>query len=219
MPFEAIIFDLDGTLLDTLEDIADATNAALSAFGLPTHPVDAYRYFVGDGVGHLVRRIVPEASRDDDALGESLREAFAANYAKCWSAKTQPYEGIPEMLDALSEKGIRKAVLSNKPERFTRDCVDGLLTDWTFDLVLGLNDDTPRKPDPTGARRILEHWGIPAESVLYVGDTATDMKTASAAGLYPLGVLWGFRDGEELQAAGARRLASHPREIVEMIET
>ena len=108
MPFEAIIFDLDGTLLDTLEDIADATNAALSAFGLPTHPVDAYRYFVGDGVGHLVRRIVPEASRDDDALGESLREAFAANYAKCWSAKTQPYEGIPEMLDALSEKGIRK---------------------------------------------------------------------------------------------------------------
>lgn len=217
MSFQAVIFDLDGTLLDTLEDIADATNRALSAFGFPVHPVDAYRYFVGDGVATLVSRVVPESHRQNEALAAALGEAFAANYAECWAAKTRPYPGISEMLDRLSAAGIPMAVLSNKPDRFTQDCVSGLLSDWHFDVVLGHGGSIPRKPDPTGSRRILDHWDLPPGEVLYVGDTSTDMKTACAAGVYPLGVLWGFRPAEELRAAGARRLVSHPREIVDIL--
>ena len=218
MSLQAVIFDLDGTLLNTLEDIADATNRGLAAFGFPTHPTEDYRFFVGDGVGMLVKRVVPETYREDEALAASLAESFAANYAECWARKTHPYDGVSEMLDQLSTASIPMAVLSNKPDRFTQDCVSGLLSDWQFDIVMGHGDLVPRKPDPTGAKRILAHWGISSEEVLYVGDTGTDMKTAVAAGMMPLGVLWGFRPEEELRTAGAKKLVSHPREIPEILD-
>ncbi len=217
MPYRAIIFDLDGTLLDTLEDLTDTANHVLATRGFPTHPVDAYRYFVGDGAAMLIRRALPEAHRDDETH-RTCHEAFLREYGQSWKVKTRPYEGVPEMLDALAARKLKMAILSNKPHQFTGQCVEELLPDWTFDLVLGQRAEVPRKPDPAGAREVAETLAIPAADFLYLGDTATDMKTAVGAGMFPVGVLWGFRPAEELRASGARALIEHPTEVLALLD-
>jgi len=217
MPYRAIIFDLDGTLLDTLEDLADTANRVLAARGFPTHEVDAYRYFVGDGAAMLIRRVLPEEHRDDETHRTCL-EAFLREYGQSWKVKTRPYDGVPEMLDALAARGLKMSILSNKPHEFTGQCVDELLPDWTFDLVLGQRYEVPRKPDPAGALEVAENLAIPPADFLYLGDTATDMKTAVAAGMFPVGALWGFRPAEELRESGARVLIERPMEVLELLE-
>ncbi|MHC4933228.1 MAG: HAD family hydrolase [Planctomycetota bacterium] len=213
----AVMFDLDGTLLDTLEDLADSMNAVLERLGLPGHPVEAYRHFVGDGMPNLVRRALPDDRRDGAAV-ELGSQAMREEYGTRWRAKTRPYDGVPELLDALLDRGLGVTILSNKPDDFTRMTVEALLPHWDFRVVRGVLPEVPRKPDPTAALRIAEELGIPPGEFLYCGDTDTDMRTAVAAGMVPLGALWGFRDAEELRAAGASVLLERPQDLLALID-
>jgi phosphoglycolate phosphatase len=214
--FRAVIFDLDGTLLDTLEDLADSVNTVLAGHNFPIHDVESYRYFVGDGLPTFIARVLPQERRDDDTIKECVRE-FREEYGRKWNVKTKPYDGVTEMLDGLTIRHLKMAVLSNKPDDFTKKCVAELLSRWTFEIVLGHHSGIPPKPDPTGAHQIAEYLSIPPSQILYVGDSAIDMKTAIAAGMYPLGVLWGFRSREELEANGARALVERPQEILTIL--
>lgn len=217
-PARAVIFDLDGTLLDTLDDLADSMNTVLRDHGLPPHPVDSYRRFVGDGVTNLVLRALPETARAradrEPAWLRALVEAMRSEYGRRWSGKTRPYPGVPELLAALRGRGIRLAVLSNKPHDFCGTITDHFLGRHTFDRVLGARAGVPHKPDPAGVLEILKAFGLPATAVLYVGDSSTDMDTARAAGLVAVGVLWGFRSRDELTEHGATILLDHPGDLL-----
>ena len=217
MRFKAVLFDLDGTLLDTLEDIADAANRVLVKNGFPVHPRDAYRYFVGSGSAILIRRALPAKARSESTIQRCL-EGFLLDYGKNWKVKTAPYAGIPEMLDALVKMGIRLAVLSNKPHRYTLECIDQLLDNWRFEVVLGQRPNVARKPDPAGALETAELMNLSPGEFLYLGDTAIDMKTATAAGMAPIGALWGFRPDELTQGGGSALIRS-PLEILPWFTT
>ncbi len=217
MPYKAVLFDLDGTLLDTLEDLGNAANRVLEQNGFPTHKMDIYRQFVGDGAKKLITRVLPEDKRKDTIIHSCL-DAFLEDYGKNWNVKTRPYDGIPELLDALTARKLKMAVLSNKPHESTKRCVAGLLPNWNFDVILGQRDDAPRKPDPTGALEIAEKLNIAPSDFLYLGDTAIDLQTSIAAGMFPVGVLWGFRTTEELQENGAKVLISQPLEILNLLD-
>ncbi|MCF6159475.1 MAG: HAD family hydrolase [wastewater metagenome] len=210
--FKAIIFDLDGTLLNTLEDLGNAVNHVLGKKGFPTHSLDAYRYFVGNGTIMLIHRALPENKRNEDTIRICVRE-FREEYGRNWNKKTALYDGVTEMLDTLTEYGLKMAILSNKPDDFTKRCVTEFLPQWTFDMILGQQDSLPLKPDPAGAMAITRYFGISPSHVIYLGDTAVDMKTAVAAGMFPIGALWGFRTGQELSENGAQALIKKPQEI------
>ncbi len=216
---QGAVFDLDGTLLDSLEDIANAANAVLAAHGLPVHPVDAYRLFVGDGVRRLVHRLVPLEHRADTALIEALLAEYAQQYHRAWNVKSRLYDGIEELLDALVQRRIRMGVLSNKPQAATRQCVDYYLGRYPFAAVLGQQADRPPKPDPTGVRELVAQLEVPPEACCYLGDTAVDMQTAREAGMFAVGATWGFRDVEELRDAGAQAIIHHPRELLPLIDS
>ena len=211
----AAIFDLDGTLLDTLDDLADSANEALTAAGLPPHPVDAYRTFVGDGIHTLVQRILPAGNSDDEMVGEVLA-LYRAAYGRRWNNKTRPYAGITETLHDLSFMPVKLAVLSNKPQTFTELCMAHHLPGNHFEIVLGQRDSVPRKPDPAGALEISSSFRVSPGEVLFIGDTKTDMDTATAAGMRAVGVSWGFRPVEELRAHGAEVVVNHPAELLEL---
>jgi len=216
MSFAALIFDLDGTLLDTLEDLADSMNTALADAGYPVHAKEAYRYFIGDGIENLVRRALPEADRDQANVTRNMA-AMEEVYDQRWNLKTKPYAGVPELLDALSQRQIPQAILSNKPDPFTQLTVSELLPQWSFAPIRGARPDTPRKPDPAGALLIAAELGLDPGSCLYVGDTDTDMQTANRAGMYALGATWGFRTGEELRQSGAQVLLDEPLDLLDLL--
>ena len=217
MQWKAVCFDLDGTLLDTLEDLCDSVNRVLTSMGFAIHPPDAYRYFVGDGTVTLVRRALPEGKRDEKTIAACL-EAFVEDYRRNWKVKTHPYQGVPEMLDALTMRGFKLSVLSNKPDYFTKLCVSELLPNWSFDEVFGQRDGIARKPDPAGALEIAERLNVPPENFLYLGDTSIDMKTAAAAGMFGVGVLWGFRTEEELRQSGAQAIIERPQDLLKLLD-
>ena len=217
MDFKAVLFDLDGTLLDTLEDISLSMNAVLSRHGFPTHDMDAYRYFVGDGAGMLVRRAIPERIQDEEIVGKYIKE-FLDGYDGGQNLNTRPYPGIEETLNGLSERRIRLAILSNKPHKATIDFVTKFLGKWKFDIVFGERDGVPRKPDPAGALQVARFFELESRKILYVGDTGVDMKTAVAAGMYPVGALWGFRSRDELENSGAKVMIKRPQEILEIVD-
>jgi phosphoglycolate phosphatase len=212
-----VIFDLDGTLLDSLEDIADSANLVLAERGHPVHAVDAYKYFVGDGAPTLIHRILPEQCRTEEEEAVCLQR-YREVYAVRWNLKTAPYPGITAMLGAMAARGIRLGVLSNKPHDATEECVQGFLCDVRFHIVQGQTSDYPRKPDPAGALALARAFGLAPKECMYVGDTATDMQTAVRAGMNPVGVLWGFRQAEELTLNGAKRLVAHPSELIPLLE-
>ncbi|MCX6908944.1 MAG: HAD family hydrolase [Verrucomicrobia bacterium] len=213
MKYKAVLFDLDGTLLDTLEDLADSMNASLARVGAPPHPVANYRYFVGDGVLTLCHRVLP-ADRRDEATIKAAAAAMRDEYGQRWAAKTRPYPGIPELLDALTARGVAMAVLSNKNNDFTKLCVEKLLGRWRFDAVQGLDETIHKKPDPSGALSVAQRLKLAPADFLYLGDTNTDMKTAVAAGMFPVGALWGFRTAEELTTHGAKVLIAQPMDLL-----
>ncbi len=217
MTLHAAIFDLDGTLLDTLDDIANAANRVLAARGFPTHHNAHYRTFIGEGVVRLILRALPETHQDEPTVQACVR-AYGQEYERSWNAQTQPYAGVPEMLDSLMVRGVKLAVLSNKPDRFTQRCVDELLARWAFDVVLGASDQFPRKPDPSAALEIARRLGLPPGDCLYAGDSGVDMQTACAAHMYSVGVLWGFRSREELVQNGAQLRINKPSELLEFLD-
>jgi len=217
MNFQAVIFDLDGTLLNTLDDIANSVNAMLLKYGFPTHDVNAYRYFVGDGATMLVFRALPAEKRNDDVIAECLR-AFLDDYDHTWDQNSRIYDGIPELLDVLTIRHVKMAILSNKPDDFTKRCVHKLLAGWRFEVVLGQRNGIPQKPDPSGAHEIAEILGILPARVLYLGDTAIDMKTAVHAGMFPLGALWGFRPADELLEHGAGAIIKKPMALLNYLD-
>jgi phosphoglycolate phosphatase len=216
--FQAILFDLDGTLLDTLADIANSTNAALKRFGFPRHPVDAYRYFLGDGGDSLVRRVVPKRHHDSETL-DKCSKAILDEYEKRWAENTRPYPGIPELLGELENRDIPKVVLSNKPDAFAKIVVEKLLPDFHFQIIRGAKPSVPVKPDPAAALQIADELHIPPQRFIYLGDTNTDMQTAKAAGMFGAGALWGFRTAEELSANGAKVLLKTPQDVLTLLDT
>ena len=211
MSFRAAIFDLDGTLADTLATIAGVVNHALRSLELPEHSLDEFKGMVGEGVAVLCRRALPpgrEASFDE--LLARVRARYAAHYLDA----ARLYDGIRELLDQLKRRGAKLAVLSNKPDALTVKTIEGLGISERFDAIVGQRDGVPPKPEPTSARLVQRELGVAADEVLYVGDSAIDMDTARNAGFAPLGVLWGFRGRDELAAHGARWLVATPAEIV-----
>ena len=216
MPYCAVLFDLDGTLLDTLEDLADSTNAALTALGFPTRPTDEFRVLVGDGIRNLALRALPPGHKDADTVERCVR-LTRAEYGRRWDVKTRPYPGIPELLDELARRAVKTAILSNKPDAATREVVAKLLPDWHFGVVLGARDGVPLKPDPAAALEAVAALGARPDQVLYVGDTNTDMQTARAARMRAVGALWGFRTAEELLSTGAQDLIARPQDLLPLL--
>lgn len=209
---KAYIFDLDGTLLNTLKSLSDSFNRALVQLGYPTHPMEAYRYFIGDGLRKCVERILPEASRSEDNILQMM-QVQQADYTESWQVDAGPYDGIVSMLEELTAGGFPLAVLSNKNHPFTVRCIDHFFPEIRFDRVQGFSEVVPHKPDPTGALLIAKDLGLAPAEIAFVGDTHTDMNTATASDMTGIGVLWGFRDYQELNESGAKHIIEYPSEL------
>lgn len=218
MHYRAALFDLDGTLLNTLDDLADSANLTLRRMGAPVHPVDAYRYFVGEGMVMLARRALPAGRRDEPTIERFVAD-MRRTYAVRQTMKTRPYEGVDIMLYELARRGTALAILSNKPDDAVQSIVAAMLPSHHFAFVRGVLPDVPRKPDPAGALLVAQRMGLPPEAFCYVGDTATDMQTAVAAGMYPVGAAWGFRDERELREHGAAVVVHTPLELLALWDT
>lgn len=215
--YRGIIFDLDGTLIDSLEDIADAMNYTLAEFGFPTHNYDAYKYFVGNGLMNLVKASIPPSALENRQLLPLCFETMIDRYQKYLLHKTHLYPGIKELLDVLVSKNLKMAVLSNKADKLTQQICSALLKEWPFDIVMGATEDFPRKPHPDSSLFIAKKLNITPENMIYMGDSNVDMKTANAAGMFPVGVTWGFRTREELREAGAQLIIDKPLELIKNI--
>ncbi len=211
-----VIFDMDGTLLDTMERIALVMNTVLSRHRLPVHEMVRYRRFVGDGIRVLVTKALPETHRDEETI-----QRFIAEVKEIYDGErlkgTPAYPGIPELLTELDRRGIHKAILSNKEEKFTRAHAEIDLPQFTFDPIVGARPDLPLKPAPDGALLIARQWGLSPAEILLIGDMPADVLTAQAAGMPCVAALWGFSDKEDLVAAGATVFAEHPEDIVAML--
>ncbi len=215
MTYRAVLFDLDGTLADTLQDLAAAMNWTLQQLGLPTHSIEAYRSWIGGGSREMTRKCVPQERHDN--LDE-VYELMTKRYSEHQLDTTRLYPGIAELLDGLCARDIKLSVLSNKNHPSTVAICDALLYKWPIAAVYGARAEVPIKPDPSGADDIVSALEVPARQFVYLGDTDIDMQTAVAANMYPVGVLWGFRNAEELNAAGARLLLNHPTELLDFLD-
>lgn len=214
----AVIFDLDGTLSDSIASIKYCGDRALEPFGYGPFPESDYKYFVGDGAANLIKRALQAGG--DERL-EHFEEAFAL-YREYFAAdcmyQVKPYDGISELLAALKEKGMKIAVLSNKPHDQTIDVIETLFGKGYFDMVQGQKDGLPIKPDPSGVFAILRQLDLTVNDILYLGDTATDMKTGKSAGAFTVGALWGFRDRKELEEGRADAIIAHPLELLKLVD-
>jgi phosphoglycolate phosphatase len=214
MRFSAAIFDLDGTLIDSLNDIGTSMNNALAAHGLPTHPIERYRQFVGEGVEVLTRK----ASGDHPTLQPAVLATYRGLYAENLFGHTQPYAGIAELLATLDALPIQLAVLSNKPHVSTQRLVAALFHDVNFGAVYGQRVEVARKPDPAAALIIADDLGVQAQTCVFIGDSAIDMQTANAAGMFAVGVTWGFKTRDELLEFGAHAVIDTPHELLAVLQ-
>ncbi len=212
----AVIFDLDGTLLNTLGDLRAATNHALEVRGLPPHSMEEIRQFIGNGIRLLICRAMPEGTPEAEI--DAALDDFKAYYAAHIHDRTVPYDGIPQLLTALRKRGIQVAVLSNKIDSASQELIEYFFPGKT-DVVFGEHVGVPRKPDPTSCRMVMQQLGVQPEQVLYVGDSGTDMQTAKNAGLYAVGVTWGFRSKEVLLKYGADVLVHRPEQILQILDS
>lgn len=211
----AVMFDLDGTLADTLRDIADAANWALATLGRPPRPLADYRYLAGQGVDHLIAEALGPSHHH---LHADARRLYLDRYDAHKYDHTGPFPGMPELLDALTDQGVVLAVVSNKPHDATRQVVADLFGRWPFAAVYGARPGVPLKPDPAAALAICDELRLPPSEWLYVGDTRADMLTGRAAGMTTVGVLWGFRDEPELRDSGAHAIIRRPDELLPLLD-
>lgn len=216
MTTELIIFDLDGTLLNTLADLAVSTNYALCRHGYPGHELQDYRYFVGDGITKLIERALPAEARKESVILR-VREEFVGYYQRHKTDLSHPYPGIPELLHQLQALNIRLAVASNKYHQGTTELIRHYFGSDLFAVVSGQRDNVPAKPHPAMVGDILHQTGAKKEHTLYVGDSGVDMQTARNSGLTAIGAAWGFRPRQELEDNGAYRIIKHPRELCQFI--
>jgi phosphoglycolate phosphatase len=213
MEFDGVIFDLDGTLVDTLEDIGDAMDRVLAREGAPGHTYEEYRYLIGHGIRNLVAEALPAELRSDERVARCY-ERMIDDYGRNSLVKTRPYEGVPELVRALRAGGVPLAIHSNKSEALTRDIVAALLDPDDFVAVHGARPDAPLKPDPAVALAIAARFGLPPARVVYLGDSLVDMRTAAAAGMIAVGAAWGFRTREELVESGAAAVIDAPLDLL-----
>lgn len=218
--FQGLIFDLDGTLLYTLEDIADAENGALAELSLPPLPVDEFRLIVGGGADNIAKKLMPAEMQSEQNI-RTFVDRFRFFYNLIWNNKTRPYDGITDLIETLLKKGLRLAVLSNKPEEFAMKIVDYYFPDWQginrpliFSHVIGQRVDYAVKPDPTQALKIASDWNLKPEEIGFIGDSDIDIITAKNAGMVAIGAAWGFRGEEELVSSGADIIVKTPSDLL-----
>jgi len=217
---EAVIFDLDGTLLDSIEDIAEASNRVYGSRGLAPFSIEEMKRLVGEGAEELVRKVFAARgipAPGDDEIAAILRD-YRREYETVWRAHSRPYAGVPELLSGLARSGVRTAVLSNKAQMFTAVMVAELFPAHHFDIVRGALPGVPLKPDPAPALAIAAELGVAPAACAFVGDTSIDMLTARAAGMCAVGARWGFRTAEELRSSGADILAASPTDILSLLQ-
>ena len=207
-----VIFDLDGTLLNTIADLAQSTNYALRTCGYPEHPLSAYPFMVGNGINKLFERALPDGEKSEANILR-MRQAFIPYYDEHNADRSTPYPGIPELLDKLQQAGIRTAVASNKYQAATTKLIAHYFPHIRFTAVLGQRESIPVKPDPAIVHDILRTTDVPKAEVLYVGDSGVDMQTAMNAGVTACGVTWGFRPRTELEMFGPAHIVSQADEI------
>lgn len=215
---KAVIFDLDGTLTNTLKSLWKSTNMALATAGLPSHEIDSYKYFAGNGAKELIRKSLIADGDTELVHFDSVMEAYNRIFEEYCMYEVKPYDGIRELLKALKEKGLHLAVNSNKPQPRTIDVVEEIFGKDTFDLLVGQCEERRRKPAPDGVNYILEQLHLNKEDVLYIGDTCTDMQTGKSAGVFTVGALWGFRDRQELVENHADAIIEKPLELLQYID-
>lgn len=216
MSKKAVIFDLDGTLLNTYEDLANAVNFALKKNGLPTHPAEKYKIFAGNGTDMMITRALPEDKRNDETL-KKVRELYFEYYDAHSGECTRPYDGIVELLNELKSRGMKLAVVSNKIDFMTRAVVKEYFGDDMFDFVTGQCDGIIPKPDPSMVFKVLKQFGVTADECVFVGDSGVDAETGKNANMFTVGVLWGFRDKKELMECGASVVISKADELLNYV--
>ncbi|MFR5252381.1 MAG: HAD family hydrolase [Butyricicoccus sp.] len=216
MKMTTAIFDLDGTLLNSLGDLCDSVTYAVEKHGFPPVSMEQTRIRIGNGVRKLVERSIPEESRTDEMIDICLAD-FRAFYGEHMMNRTHPYEGIVSVLETLKENGVTVGVLSNKYDSAAKALIEHYFGDLVY-ITYGERPNIPRKPDPTSVLQLLDELGGDKETTLYIGDSATDMQTAVNAGLTAIGVAWGFRSAEELRASGADALAYEPSDLLPLFE-
>ncbi|MDE5417364.1 HAD family hydrolase [Labilibaculum sp. DW002] len=215
--YKGVVFDLDGTLANSIEDIADSMNKVLQEKNLDTHDYITYKTFVGRGIKSLVENALPKSHRDASFIEECFQRMMEVYDDNC-IAKTALYPGISDLLNSLRDRNLKIAIFSNKANELTQKVVNVLLANWQLEMVIGAGGDIPRKPDPKGALLISEKMGIAPEELMYVGDSGVDMETANNSGMHAVGVLWGFRDMEELLENGAQTIIHHPMDLIQSLD-
>ncbi len=212
---KAVLFDLDGTLINTIDDLSDAVNYALTKAAYPLHEVSEYKLMVGNGMRKLIERALPEDLRDDATIRRVLAD-FMEYYNAHSVDKTVPYEGLPEIVKEIRKKGYLTAVVTNKEEKAAKQILSSLYPD-SFDLIIGQRDDLPPKPDPAAALLAMKTLGVTSEECIFIGDSGVDIETAVNSGAFPVGVLWGFREEPELRENGAKAIVSNPKDILQVL--
>ena len=215
MKYKGIIFDLDGTLVNSLEDISDAMNSVLTGLNYPTHTYDTYQYFIGSGLRNLVTKALPASNNNDEQI-ETCFESMVKGYRETCTLKTKPYEGIIELLDNLVSRNIKLAVFSNKADELTKKITSEIFPDY-FDASVGLSLESLKKPNPFEALTISKNWNLKPEEIIFIGDSDIDIQTAINANMLPVGVTWGYRTEEELKASGAKLVIHNPLELYEIL--
>ena len=212
---KAVIFDLDGTLLNTIDDLGDSVNYVLKKHNYPTFSIEEYKYKVGNGMRKLIERSLPKHEQTDEKIEKILAE-FMAYYGEHKMDKTAPYDNIEQLLKTLKQKGIKTAVVTNKAHISAKPLMDEVFPNL-FDAVIGQKDGVPTKPDPTSVFAVMKELGVSSDECLYLGDSGVDMQTAKNAGIFGIGVLWGFRKADELIENGAKKLINNPQELLELL--
>ncbi|SHL47532.1 HAD family hydrolase [Flavobacterium saccharophilum] len=215
MKYKGIIFDLDGTLVNSLEDISDAMNTVLTNLNYPTHTYDAYQYFIGSGLRNLVSKALPASNNSENEI-EVCFENMIAEYREICTLKTKPYAGIVELLDNLVSRDIKLAVFSNKADELTKKIASEIFPNY-FNTAVGLSSETLKKPNPFEALEISKNWNLKTEEIIFIGDSDIDMLTATNANMFPLGVSWGYRTEDELLASGAKLVINTPSDLIEIL--